>query len=79
MYSCISDIEACATANMAELNDNKRELMLVTPIGTKHIYSLPISTNQIAFKQSAKNLGFTLDDHLAMKKHDSIIAQRHYC
>ena len=65
MQSCISDVNAWATANMLKLNDNKTELMLVTSKRTKHLHSQPTSiTNgnaQIPFKQSVKNLGFTLD------------------
>ena len=41
IQSCISDVNACATANMPKLNDNKIELMLVTSKGTKHLHNLP--------------------------------------
>ena len=65
MQSCISDVKAWATANMLKLNDNKTELMLVTYKRTKHLHTLPasftIGNSQIPFKQSEKNLGFTLD------------------
>ena len=65
MQSCISDVKAWATANMLKLNDNKKELMLVTSNGTKDLHTLPTLTTignaQIPFKQSVKNLGFTLD------------------
>ena len=73
MQSCISDVKAWATANMLKLNDNKTELMLVTSNRTKHLYSLPTSITMgnalISFKQFEKNLGFTLDCHLAMNAH----------
>ena len=62
--SCISDVNAWATANMLKLNDNKTKLMLVTSKRTKHLHSLPISITignaQIPFKKSVKNLGFTV-------------------
>ena len=65
MQSCIGDVKAWATANMLKLNDNKTELMLVTSKRTKHLHNLPTSIStenaQIPFKQSVKNLGFTLD------------------
>ena len=65
MQSCISDVEAWATANMLKLNDSKTELMLVTSKRSKHLHNLPTSITignaQIPFKQSVKNLGFTLD------------------
>ena len=70
IQSCIRDVKAWATANMLKLNDNKTELMLVTSKRTKHLHNLPTSITmgnaQITFKQSMKNLGFTLDCHLTM-------------
>ena len=68
MQSCICDVKAWATANRIELNGNKTKLMLVTSKGTKHLNNLPTSITignaQVPFKQSVKNLGFTLDCHL---------------
>ena len=82
MQSCISDVKAWATANMLKLNVNKTELMLVTTNRTKHLHSLPTSITignaQIPFKQSVKNLGFTLDCHLTMNAHVSNIARTCY-
>ena len=82
MQSCISDVNAWATANMLKLNDNKTELMLVTSKRTKHLHSLPTSITignaQIAFKKSVNNLGFTLDCHLTMNAHVSNIARTCY-
>ena len=82
MQSCISDVKAWATANMLKLNDNKTELMLVTSKRTKHLHSLPTSITignaQFPFKQSVKNLDFTLDCHLTMNAHVSIIARTSY-
>ena len=67
---------------MLKLNDNKTELMLVTSKRTKHLHSLPTSITignaQIPFKQSVKNLGFTLDCHLTMNAHVSNIARTCY-
>ena len=82
MQSCISDVKAWATANMLKLNDNKTELMLVTSKRTKHLHNLPTSITignaQILFKQSVKNLGFTLECHLTMNAHVTSIAQTRY-
>ena len=73
MQSCKSDVKAWATVNMLKLNDNKTELMLVTPRRTMHLHSLPtsitISNAQILFKQSVKNLGFALECQLTIKAH----------
>ena len=69
MQSCISDVKAWATANMFKHND-KTELMLVTSKRTKHLHNLPTSITignaEIPFKQSVKNLGLTIDCHLAI-------------
>ena len=82
MQSCISDVAAWATANMLKLNDNKTELMLVTSKRTKHLHNLPTSITignaQVPFKQSVKNLGFTLDCHLTMNAHVTNIARTCY-
>ena len=73
MQSCICDVKAWATANMLKRIENKTELMLVTSKRTKHLHSLPTSITignaQVPFKNSVKNLGFTLDCHLTMKAH----------
>ena len=82
MQSCIGDVKAWATANMLKLNDSKTELMLVTSKRSKHLHNLPTSITignaQIPFKQSVKNLGFTLDRHLTMNAHVSNIARTCY-
>ena len=63
---------------MLKLSDNKTELMLVTSKRTNNLHSLPTSITmgnaQIPFKQTEKNLGFTLDCHLTMNAHVSNIA-----
>ena len=82
IQSCISDVKAWATANMLKLNDSKTELTLVTSKRSKHLHNLPTSITmgnaQIPFKQSVKNLGFTLDCHLTMNAHASQIARTCY-
>ena len=56
--------------------------MLVISKRAKHLHSLPtsiaIGNAQIPFKQSVKNLGFTLDCHLTMNAHVSNIARTCY-
>ena len=63
---------------MLKLNDSKTELMLVTSNRSKHLHNLPTSITmgnaQIPFKQSVKNLGFTL----TMNAHVSNIARTCY-
>ena len=82
MQSCISDVKAWVTANMLKLNDNKTELMLVTSKSTKHLHSLPTSITVgnalIPLKKSVKNLGFSLDCHLAMNAHVPNISRTGY-
>ena len=82
MQSCKCDVKIWASANMLKLNGNKTELMLVNTNRTKHLHNLPTSISigsaQIPFKQSVKNLGFTLDCHLTMNAHVSNIARTCY-
>ena len=82
MQSCICDENAWATANMAKLNYNKTELMLVTSNSSKHLHNLPTSITignaQIHFKQSVKKLGYTLDCDLTMNAHATNIARTCY-
>ena len=82
MQSCISDVKAWATVNMLKLNDNKTEHMFVTSKRTRHHHHVPTSVTignaQITFKQSVKNLGFTLDCHLTKNAHVSNIARTRY-
>ena len=79
MQSFICDVKSWAIANMLKLNDNKRELMLVTSQRIMHLHNLPtyitIDNAQFPFKQSVKNLVFALDCHLTMNAHVSKIAQ----
>ena len=67
---------------MLKLNDSKTELMLVTSKRSNHLHNLPtsitIGSALIPFKQSVKNLGFTLDCQLTMNAHVSKIARTCY-
>ena len=67
---------------MPKHNDNKTEVMLVTSKRPKHLHNQPTSITignaQIPFKQSVKNLGFTLDCHLTMNANVSNIARTCY-
>ena len=67
---------------MLKLNDNKTELMLITSKRTRHFHNLHTSitfeNDKIPFKQSVKNLGFTLDCHLTMNAHVTNISRPCY-
>ena len=82
MQSCLSDVKAWATANMLKLHDSNTELMLITSNRSNYLHNLPTSINignaQIPFKQSVKNLGFTLDCHRTTNAHVSNIARTCY-
>ena len=82
MQSCISDVKAWATANMPKLIENKTGLMLVTSKRINLLHNLPTSITignaQIPFKQSVKNMGFTLDCNLTMNAHVTNIARTCY-
>ena len=60
-----------------------RQNSCLSPLGiSRHLHNLPTSITignaQIPFKQSVKNLGFTLDCHLTMNAHVSNIARTCY-
>ena len=82
MQLCLRDVKAWVTVSMLRLNDNKAELTLVTCNRTRHLHNMPTSITignaQIRFKQSVKNLGFTLDCHLTMNAHVSNIVRTCY-
>ena len=82
MQSRICDVDALATANMLRRNEDKIELMLVTSKRPRHLHTLPTSITmgnaQVSFKQSVKNMSFTLDCHLTMNAHVSNIARTCY-
>ena len=82
MQSCISVVKAWATVSMPKLNDNNTELMLVTSKRTNHPHNLPTSITignaHVPFKQSVKNLGFTLSCYLTMNAHVTNIARTCY-
>ena len=67
---------------MPKLNDNKKELMLLTSKRTKHLHSIPTSITignaQIPFIHSVVNFGFALDCHPTMNAHVSTIARTCY-
>ena len=82
MQSCISYIKALVTVSVLNLNDNKTKVMLVASKRTKYLHSLLISISivnaQISFKQSVKNVDFTLDCYPTMNDHVSTIAPTYY-
>ena len=82
MLSSMCDVKAWVTVNMLKLNDNETEHMLVTSKRTKHLHnlstSITIGNAEFPFKQSVKNLVFTLVCHLAMNAHVSNIARTCY-
>ena len=79
MQSYKTDVKAWSNVNMLKLNDNKKELMLITSNGTKHLHNLPtsitISNARIPFEQSVNYFDFTLDCHLTMIAHVSNITR----
>ena len=67
---------------MIKLNDMKTELTFVISKRTKYLHnvhsSITIGNAQASFKQSMKNVGFTLDCHFSMNEHVSTIARKCY-
>ena len=79
---CINDANAWAIANMLKLNNDKKELMVVTSNCAKNLHNLPnsvtIGNAQVPFKLSVKNLGITLDCHLTLIAYFTNIARKFY-
>ena len=77
VMSKLCQLRTCSSSLTTRQNS-----IFVTSRGTKHLHSLPTSITignaQIPFKQSVKNLGFTLDCHLTMNAHVSNIARTCY-
>ena len=78
----MSDEKAWTTANMLKFNDNYTEIILVTSKIARYLGSQPTSITignaQIAFKQTVKNHGVTLDFHLTKNAYVYIIARTCY-
>ena len=67
---CLVDVKTWMRVNKLSLNDDKTEAMLVNPksysIEEAHIN---IGNEKVEFSESAKNLGFQLDNNLSMNFH----------
>ena len=80
--SKLGQLRTCLNLMTTRQNSLVSSTQLVTSKRNKHLHNLPTSITignaQIPFKQSVKNLGFTLDCHLTMNAHVSNIARTCY-
>ena len=64
MQLYISDVNACETANMLKLSDNKTERIIVASKTTKYLHnlrtSITFSISLIPFKQFVRNFGLII-------------------
>ena len=75
MQLCIGDVKAWATANMPRLNDNKKDLMIVTSVRSKHLHDQPTSIDKGNVQTRNKKLGLKLDSHHTINAHVSKIGR----
>ena len=77
--SCVSELKDWMTQNKLKLNEDKSEMILITPPKLQNHISLPTSINlidsTITLSQSARNLGVTLDQNLSFQQHVSNVCR----
>ena len=79
LQACTTDIKSWMNDNQLKLNDEKTEALLFSPPSISQSCtlptSIPVGSHSISFATAARNLGFTLDTELSMKKHISKVCQ----
>ena len=84
LNACTDNIKTWMTENHLKLNDDKTEALLfpfsssLKPSTGPFPDSITLGSHNIAFSDSARNLGFILDSKLSMKKHIIKICQTAY-
>ena len=67
---CLVDVKTWMRVNKLSFNDDKSESLLINPklfeIEANHV---KVGDNLVKFSESAKNLGFHLDNKIAMNVH----------
>lgn len=79
---CISDIKAWMTNNKLQLNNDKTEMILISPKKFLNSNSTPQSVSlegcEISLSTAVRNLGVTLDQTLSFDQHISSVCQTCY-
>ena len=82
MEFCIDDIRKWMTDSKLKLNEDKTELIVISPTRQKHkvsIDSLTIGGCNVTSSHEVRNLGVILDDQMIMKKQiGSIVKKCHF-
>ena len=77
--ACVSDLKNWMTDNKLKLNEDKSELILITPPSLQNHPSLPTTItlidSPITLSHSARNLGVTLDQTLTFQQHVSNVCR----
>ena len=70
---CVSDVRTWMLSNKLQMNEDKTEVLLITPKRVAKSEQLPVSMNingtSVTFCPSLRNLGVTLDSTLSLHQH----------
>ena len=78
MEACVADIKKWMRDNKLQLNEDKTELIVITPSRQSAkvaLDSIKVGTSEIAPAKSARNLGATFDEHMTLKPHVSALVK----
>ena len=81
MESCVADISKWMCENKLQLNEDKTELLVITPSRQSNkasIQSLKIGSCDITPAVTARNLGATFDTHMTLKPHITSLVKTCY-
>ena len=78
LEACVSDIHAWMRQNKLQLNDDKTELVVITPSrqsGKVQIESVKVGNSDVLPCESARNLGATFDKNMTLQPHVSSLVR----
>jgi hypothetical protein len=82
MEDCVEDIRKWMAMNKLKLNDDKSELLVITPSRQTHkcnISQIKMGDNNVTASESVRNLGIMFDNIMSMKPQvDTVVKQSNY-
>jgi hypothetical protein len=78
LEACVDDIRAWMRQNKLQLNEDKTELVVITPSrqsGKVQIESVKVGTSDVLPSESARNLGATFDKNMTLQPHVSSLVR----
>ena len=77
--ACISDVKVWVVQNKLQLNDDKKNILLIgSAPGIDLPSSVRVDQNDISFSSAARNLGVIFDSELALKEQVNKLCQLAY-